>query len=150
MTHAECAAKYGPIVDGHWADEAKHCILVKLPRYVSTRVVNTLTGRPWTHVYVNRDMAKELLLALELLVLRGCIDELKTFDGCLNIRTIRGRNVESSHAYAMAIDLNAAENPLGAASSLSADFVRCFTDAGFVWGGTFERIDAQHFSMTGF
>jgi hypothetical protein len=47
----------------------------------------------------------------------------------------------------MAIDVNAFENGLGKKPKLSAGFVKCFTDAGFVWGGNFARLDGMHFEL---
>jgi hypothetical protein len=43
--------------------------------------------------------------------------------------------------------LNAADNKLGQLSTLSPEFVQCFKDAGFTWGGNFSRLDPMHFSL---
>ncbi len=73
--------------------------------------------------------------------------ELVTLDGCWNIRPVRGSSLLSTHAYGVAIDLNVATNKLGEKPTLSAAFVKCFTDQGFNWGGLFkDRVDGQHFS----
>jgi hypothetical protein len=58
-----------------------------------------------------------------------------------------GARYLSTHAWALAIDVNAFENGLGKKPKLSAAFVKCFTDAGFVWGGTFARLDGMHFEL---
>jgi hypothetical protein len=38
-------------------------------------------------------------------------------------------------------------NELGTSGNLSKDFVGCFTDCGFKWGGAFDREDPMHFTM---
>jgi hypothetical protein len=74
----------------------------------------------------------------------------KTFDGCLNKRFIRGKNTNkiSTHSWAMALDFDAALNPLGAKPKMSPDIVRIWKDAGFVWGGDFRLVkDGMHFQL---
>ena len=151
MTRTECSNKYGPIVDGVWALESKHCISVAIPSPYNRWTKNAMTGRVWTSVYCNRDIVKPLLTALASLTACGRALELKTFDGCFNIRSIRGEPLlQSAHSWAVAVDFNAPFNPLGGPNSLSPEFVRCFTEQGFTWGGNFAREDSQHFSIAGF
>jgi hypothetical protein len=48
----------------------------------------------------------------------------------------------------LAIDVIAFENGLGKEPKLSPGFVKCFTDAGFEWGGTWKsRPDGMHFQL---
>lgn len=101
-------------------------------------------------IYCNRDMVLPLTRAFTNLIERGFADELKTWDGCFNIRAIRGASSASLHSWGLAIDANAAWNRLGQTPSLSAGFVTCFTDAGFDWGGEFERVDGMHFQLADF
>lgn len=115
-------------------------------------------------VYCHPDLIKPLTQAFKNLVDRGFNKEVKTWDGCWNYRPIRGYEAKyidamkqgkielaikylSIHSWAMAVDLNAAENGLGKPSKLSAGFVQCFKDAGFNWGGDFKRLDAMHFEI---
>ena len=53
----------------------------------------------------------------------------------------------SLHSWGIAIDLNAFENGLNMAPKLSPGFVKCFTDAGFEWGGNWQRKDGMHFQL---
>ncbi len=85
-------------------------------------------------LYCNKDMVKPLTTAFSNLISRGFVQELKTFDGCFNIRKKRGLASMSLHAWGLAIDVNA--------------FVKCFTDAGFDWGGTWQRKDGMHFQLS--
>ena len=99
-------------------------------------------------IYCNKDLVKPLLGAICELHATGHIKELKTWDGCFNIRKKRGLSSSSLHSWGIAIDVNAATNALGAKPTLSAGFVKCFTNNGFEWGGTWRRVDAMHFQLS--
>jgi hypothetical protein len=99
-------------------------------------------------IYCNKDMVKPLSIALQSLINTGYVKELKTWDGCFNIRKKRGLASMSLHSWGLAIDVNAFENGLNMHSKLSAGFVKCFTDAGFDWGGTWQRKDGMHFQLS--
>ena len=98
-------------------------------------------------LYCNKDMGAPLSQAFKNLIDTGFVKELKTFDGCFNIRKKRGLNSMSLHSWGIAIDVNAAWNGLNMTPQLSAGFVKCFTDAGFDWGGTWTRKDGMHFQL---
>lgn len=99
-------------------------------------------------IYCNKDLAPLLKKALENLISTGKIQELKTWDGCFNIRKKRGLSSMSLHSWGLAVDLNAAWNGLGTKGNMSAGFVKCFTDAGFEWGGNWSgRCDPMHFQI---
>ena len=53
----------------------------------------------------------------------------------------------SLHSWGIAIDVNAAWNGLDKTPVLSAGFVKCFTDAGFDWGGRWTRKDGMDFQL---
>lgn len=99
-------------------------------------------------IYCNRDLVKPLEQAFKNLIDRGFVVELKTWDGCFNIRKKRGLSSMSLHSWGLAIDVNAAWNGLGKEPTLSAGFVKCFTDAGFDWGGVWTRKDGMHFQIS--
>jgi hypothetical protein len=99
-------------------------------------------------LYCNRDMIKPLAAAFQALISTGHVNELKTWDGCFNIRKKRGLNSASLHSWGIAIDLNASWNGLGKQPTLSPGFVKCFTDNGFEWGGTWKRLDGMHFELS--
>jgi hypothetical protein len=98
-------------------------------------------------IYCNKDMVKPLSQAFKNLIATGKVNELKTWDGCFNIRKKRGLTSMSLHSWGIAIDVNAAWNQLNMEPKLSAGFVKCFTDAGFDWGGTWQRKDGMHFQL---
>lgn len=146
MTLKEARERYGEIVDDKWKNETKWMILYTLPAFV-TNWKNIATQKPLKKVYINKDIILNLEQALVNLRDRSLLNELKTFDGCFMIRSVRGTvNSTSTHSYGLAIDLNGKENGLGMIPKLTPEFVKCFTDAGWTWGGNFKRKDGMHFS----
>jgi len=99
-------------------------------------------------IYCNKDMVAPLTAAFKALISTGCVTELKTWDGCFNIRKKRGLASMSLHSWAIAIDVNAFENGLNQQPKLSKLFVSCFTNNGFDWGGTWTRKDGMHFQLS--
>lgn len=145
----ECLQRYGGFesVSGKaiWTGEAKNCTTLIIPEDIAAGWINTLSGKPTNKIYSNRDIHVPLMLALFLLKRRGLLKELKSFDGCFTIRKQRGGESISYHSWALAIDINAKENPLGAKPVLSSEFVECWKEAGWTWGGDWKRPDGQHF-----
>lgn len=147
--------RYGPIdlASGHWPGVTVHLkmleldpkLLVNLPNW---KVLDTQISV--THIACNRDMHGPLMNALASLAHLGLGGLLKTFDGAFDVRPVRGMAAMSTHAYGLGIDLNAADNPLGATKGgfyEMPEFVKCFTEQGFDWGGNFHaRKDPMHFS----
>ncbi len=100
-------------------------------------------------LYCNKRMIEPLSKAFKNLINRGFVNELKTFDGCFNIRFQRGSKTKASiHSWGLAIDVNAAWNGLSKVPQLTPGFVSCFTDVGFDWGGTWKRKDGMHFQLS--
>jgi hypothetical protein len=134
---SELTRLFGTIINGNWADEEKHMGMLRVPLALQPPFP--------AHIYCNKAMESPLALAFANISALGLAGELKSFDGCFNIRASRGLPTLSNHSYGLAIDLNAAENPLGGETTLSPALVKCFTEAGFVWGGTWLRRDPMHF-----
>ena len=99
-------------------------------------------------IYCNKDLVEPLKKAFKALIDTGHVKELKTWDGCFNIRKKRGLSSMSLHSWGIAIDVNAFENQLNQTPKLSPGFVKCFTDAGFDWGGVWKRKDGMHFQLS--
>ena len=99
-------------------------------------------------IFCNRLMVEPLKKAFKNLIDTGAVKELKTWDGCFNIRKKRGLSTMSLHSWGLAIDVNAFENGLYQTPKLSPTFANCFTDAGFDWGGTWLRQDGMHFQLS--
>ena len=135
VTSAQCLKKYGQP-----SDTNPHMTVWDIPTNLEIGVIPK-------RLYCNKDMVAPLQKAFENLIATGHVTELKTWDGCFNIRKKRGLTSMSLHSWGIAIDVNAFENGLNQTPKLSAGFVKCFTDAGFDWGGTWQRKDGMHFQL---
>lgn len=62
-------------------------------------------------LYCNKHMIVPLENVFRKLIVQNLHTEIKTFDGCFNIRKQRGSLAPSKHSWGVAIDLNAHENP---------------------------------------
>ena len=140
VTSKQCFDKWGDPFTTH--DEGLYMVMWDVPTELEIGVIPK-------RIYCNRAMIQPLTKAFKNLIDRGHVNELKTWDGCFNIRKKRGLASMSLHSWGVAIDVNAAWNGLGKTPTLSAGFVKCFTDAGFDWGGNFKsRVDAMHFQLS--
>lgn len=134
VTSAMCFAKYGD------PEKQKNMVIWDVPTHLEIGVIPK-------KIYCNRDMVAPLQKAFENLINTGRVKELKTWDGCFNIRKKRGLSSMSLHSWGIAVDVNAFENGLGKEPKLTKAFVKCFTDAGFNWGGVWGRKDGMHFEL---
>lgn len=137
LTTLECFSRYGS------PEYEKHMILWVVPTELQIDVIPK-------KIYCNKDMIAPLSKAFKNLIDTGRIKELKTWDGCFNIRKKRGADTPSLHSWGVAIDVNAAWNQFGKQPTMGAGFVKCFTDAGFEWGGTWTNPDGMHFQLKSF
>jgi hypothetical protein len=107
---------------------------------------------PWfpaERVYIHKDFRLRVRQVLSMLEVAGLHKEIKSFDGCYALRTVRGtENLLSVHSWGCAIDLNAALNPLGSEGQWSPDFItvmeNCGVFCGSRWAG---RPDPMHFAL---
>lgn len=130
----QCLLKYGE------AEKESHMVLFDVPTNLEAGVIPK-------RIYCNKDMISPLTIAFTNIVTRKLTQHLKTFDGCFNIRKKRGSSTQSLHSWGIAIDINAAWNGFGKQPTLRPDLVRCFTDAGFEWGGAWSKPDGMHFQL---
>ncbi len=70
---------------------------------------------------------------------------LNSFGGCLQFRSKRNGRGFSTHAWGIAIDLNAETNLPGTRGDMPDDIVKVFKEAGFIWGGDWRHPDPMHF-----
>jgi hypothetical protein len=139
VTSKQCFDKWGDPLTTH--DEGKYMVMWDVPTHLEIGVIPK-------RLYCNRAMIEPLTMAFSNLIKRGFVDELKTWDGCFNIRKKRGLASQSLHSWGVAFDVNASWNGLGKEPKLSAGFVKCITDAGFDWGGNWKRKDGMHFQLS--
>jgi len=76
--------------------------------------------------------------------------KLDRWGGCFNFRLIRGGHELSMHSWGTAVDINPDIGRLGNAHD-AVDYpgfiIEAFEKQGFVWGGVWQRPDAQHFQL---
>lgn len=153
MTSRDAAAKrYGHIdlASGYWPNKNQWIELFHVPEnwFPNWHVLDT--NQTVKVIACNKDTHAPLLKALTAVHECGLGSVLKTFDGCFNIRKVRGSNLMSTHAYGLGFDFNASINPLGGQNGDFAkhlDVVECFKAQGFSWGGDWHgRKDQMHFS----
>lgn len=134
VTSADCWKKYGnPFKE-------KNMILWVVPNYLHI-------GPVPRKIYCNKDMIVPLTNAFENVLKEGISDQIKTWDGCFNIRAKRGAKSISLHGWGIAIDINAAWNRFGKKPTMSIELVNCFANAGFSWGGYWKKPDGMHFQL---
>ena len=153
-TQDKLIALYGnPMVD-QLAFEKSFMTWFDIPSIINNHVP-ALPNKLYCH--------KELVLPLtnvltDLIKSSWLYGQIKTYDGCFNVRYVRGsRTVVSVHSFGLAIDLNASQNPLG----LSTDeallrglkpfdkmFFEVWRSHGFTCGIDFKRPDGMHFQYT--
>lgn len=139
ITSKQCLARFGdPLLN-----EAKHMFLWDVPANLEIGVIPK-------KIYCNRLMEHPLSAGFHNLIERGHVQELKTWDGCFNPRKKKGGRTPSLHSWGIAFDVNAGWNGFGKRPTLSAGFVKCFTDAGFDWGGIWSTPDGMHFQLAKF
>ena len=101
-----------------------------------------------TKIYCNVRIVRHLENALVEIKGRGLQSEIKTWDGCFNIRPAKGMmHSYSLHAWGLAFDINAAWNRYGAVPTLNRDLVEIFLACGFDWGGYWRTPDGMHFQL---
>jgi len=136
VTSAQCLRKYGEPSASN-----KNLVLWDVPTELEIGVIPK-------RIYCNKDLIKPLEAAFKALIATGCVNELKTWDGCFNIRKKRGLASMSLHSWAIAIDMNAFSNPLGLTreqiiarglTPFSEKFLDCFRKNGFVCGADWKR-----------
>ena len=140
VTSADCIRKYGtPDINM----ERKHMVAWDIPEGIK-KLIPELPNR----VYCNKDLVQPLWQALQNLIKRDLACHIMTWDGCFNIRKKKGGSSYSLHSWGIAIDINAAWNGFREDPQMPLEVVKCFTDAGFEWGGYWEDPkDGMHFQL---
>jgi hypothetical protein len=134
VTSKDCLKKYGP------PETEKFMTLWDVPTELEHGAIPK-------RIYCNKDMVAPLTQAFKNVIDRHLDPQIKTWDGCFNIRNKRGASSSSLHSWGIAIDINAAWNGFGKKPTMPPELVKCFTDAGFDWGGVWSKPDGMHFQL---
>lgn len=156
-TRTDVASVYGAITaDKKWARQNEFLSAFTVPANIQSHKdytwINVYSPKKnkVTVIYCHKAMHSFLEKALNNLVSRNLLGDLKEYGGSHCIRATRGTSNWSAHSWALAIDINMTGNELGKTPKMSKDFAKCFTDAGFGWGGNYTRKDGMHFTIAGF
>jgi hypothetical protein len=147
---ADCAQLFGNPSHAGWAD--MHVVHVKPPYRLWMGEIEILS------IKINKIAAPSLEEVLDD-IWDACGQDASRikaaradmFSGDWVIRQMRGLAATSMHAYALAVDFDAQDNPLGSAHAFfteSSPVVRSFEKHGWVWGGRWKtRPDHMHFQF---
>ena len=107
------------------------------------------TTKPLKRILINKEFKDKLFTAFTNIERAGIQNEIKTYDGCYNNRSVRGRESKSLHAWAMAVDFNASIEKLGqTGTQWSGQFLGIMKATGLYWGGDWKgRKDSMHFAL---
>lgn len=100
-----------------------------------------------TRVACHAEMEQVFAAVFGELHTKGLWPLLRTFDGIYNARRSRSSGKWSTHAWGIAVDLNAATNRMGVTGDMDRRIVEVFEGAGFTWGGRWsgKSVDPMHF-----
>lgn len=145
-TQAQLIAKFGdPSID-NVTFERKWMVLWDVPEDIN-KAIPCLPNK----IYCNKLLVEPLTITLRTLIYNNYHKEIKTWDGCFNIRKKRGLSSMSLHSWGLAIDINAAWNPLGGKVTFSKEFLRVWHDNKWTVGAYWiKRPDGMHFQLDNF
>jgi len=118
---------------------------IKTKRVRVPEEMRGIVGLSRGYFYANAYIKEVLEAVFQEIVDAGLVDKLKTFDGCICHRYIRGGRRLSVHSWGMAVDFNAFENMMGKRPKMDRKIVKIFEKYGFIWGGRWRRPDGMHF-----
>lgn len=109
-------------------------------------------------IYINKDLQTIYAMFLKELIKRGLHTEITENDQCFTPRYQRGSTTAiSKHTWAIAVDLNAANNPIyntrdqciaKGLKPFSKEFIQCVRDCGLISGADFGgRPDLMHIEL---
>ena len=83
-------------------------------------------------ITVHKSLVKVVEWVFAEIAYQGLADCIKSYDGCFNPRKKRGGSDWSTHAWAIALDINAGDCPMGSKNKIPKGIVAIFERAGFL------------------
>jgi hypothetical protein len=99
--------RFGNPVTNQLQFERQHMVVWNVPADIR-KSIPALPAR----IYCNKVIVAPLGNAFRRTIAAGVHTEIKTYDGCFVVRKQRGSNAISTHSFGLAVDMNAAWNPL--------------------------------------
>lgn len=154
MTTQQRIKRFGNPVTNQLAFERQHMVVWNVPADIR-QAIPALPAR----IYCNKVIVAPLETALRRCIAEGVHDEIRTYDGCFVVRKQRGSNAISTHSFGLAVDFNAAWNPLvrgvtpatrpalrKAKVQWSEKFLDCWRQTGWNCGADWNTVlDGMHF-----
>jgi hypothetical protein len=107
MTTQQRIKRFGNPVTNQLQFEQQHMVVWNVPADIRA-AIPALPAR----IYCNKVIVVPLEKALRRCMAEVVHKEIKTYDGCFVVRKQRGSNAISTHSFGLAVDMNAAWNPL--------------------------------------
>jgi len=146
-TQAELIKKFGDPYKNRLKFERAWMELWDVPQWIND-AIQVIPNK----IYVNKLLVKKLEATFAELIELGLHTEIKTYDGVFNIRPKRGSAGISTHAWGIAIDLNAAWNPFRGKVTWSKEFLAVWRKHGWILGADWSAAskDGMHFQGDNF
>jgi hypothetical protein len=146
-TQAQLIEKFGDPYKASLKFERKWMQLWDVPEEIN-KAIPALPNK----IYINYLLIVPLEDTLRELIANDLHRQIRTWDGCFNIRKKRGSFGISVHSWGIAVDLNAAWNPFRGAVTWSDKFLSVWRDNGWICGADWSTAskDGMHFQWEGF
>jgi len=143
-TASQLLARYGNPTKDPKAFAKKWIVMWAVPKDIH----DAIPCLPF-HFEINKDIQKPLEKTYRDLISKNLHKEIKTYDGCWVIRLQRGAKSISMHSFGIALDENAAQNPLNGKTSWTQGFLNVWRDNKWICGADFRsRKDSMHMEWT--
>ena len=128
--------------------------LIEIDESWQARNIRRATLPVLGEVVCHRSLIPQLRAAMTEVVARdlGYTIQPEQYAGCFGARFISAgpRHRLSHHAWGIAVDINASENPTGIRPNLDRRLVNVMREHGFTWGGDWLVPDGMHFEWVEF
>lgn len=142
--YQEIYEKFGDPLQSGW--ESVNLAFCEVP--ASFKCFSLVRGK--RGFYCHKKLVGQFQKVFNEIEAKGLTKEVYSFDGCWNVRKIRGGTKLSLHSWAIAIDINYEGNELGNQNpKMPKSLINIFAKYNFYWGGNFSRCDGMHFEYFG-